>query len=448
MTNYRDAKYQIPTSGVTSGTFADARISASSVVQHSPETDLQPLKADLTALALREATNEASAAFNLPNQFIETFTDDTKLGTQTTGDRVSGYWATVYTSTALGRFTSDSDTSALIHSDTSDGSTTFTDSSAHGKTVAQFGGGGTEHSTDYPPPTYLGTTAIHATGSGGIYINGDADFQFGTGDFCFEWWEYNNGTPSTGDRTMSFGGTHEWFRRPDWNNGTDWIRLFNSAGGTWAAGLYGSEPTLNTWTHFAFSKVSGVYRVYVNGVHWSTGSTYPLTRSSDSMFTATHDFSLFGRGPDSTPGEYAQSNYYLTEIRISKGNGRYPSGTTFTPNSVASSSASATGTLIQSANTVASATTKVGGTMLYKDNAGTATLGTDLKIYFSCNNGGAWTEAASYNAITPVYSTGIKQVRLGETTCTSGTGVIYKAVWANQAASSKETQLHGIGINY
>ena len=109
---------------------------------------------------------------------------------------------------------------------------------------------------------------------------------------------------------------------------------------------------------------------------------------------------------------------------------------------------SATATLIQSANTVASAKTKVGGTMLYKDNAGTATLGTDLKIYFSCNNGGAWTEAASYNAITPVYSTGIKQVRLGETTCTSGTGVIYKAVWANQASGSKETQLHGIGINY
>ena len=26
--------------------------------------------------------------------------------------------------------------------------------------------------------------------------------------------------------------------------------------------------------------------------------------------------------------------------------------------------------------------------------------------------------------------------------------VRYKAVWANQAGSSKETQLHGIGINY
>ena len=110
--------------------------------------------------------------------------------------------------------------------------------------------------------------------------------------------------------------------------------------------------------------------------------------------------------------------------------------------------ANATGTLIQAANTVATSKTKVGGTMLYKDNAGTATLGTDLKIYFTCNGGSNWTEAASYNAVTPVYSSGIKQVRLGETTCTSGTDIRYKAVWANQASSSKETQLHGIGINY
>ena len=108
----------------------------------------------------------------------------------------------------------------------------------------------------------------------------------------------------------------------------------------------------------------------------------------------------------------------------------------------------ATGTLISAANTVASNKSEVSGVALYKDNAGTATLGTDLKIYFTCDGGSNWTEAASYNAITPVYSTGVKQVRLGETTCTSGTGVIYKAVWANQAAGSKETQLHGIGVNY
>jgi len=138
---------------------------------------------------------------------------------------------------------------------------------------------------------------------------------------------------------------------------------------------------------------------------------------------------------------------FMDAIRISN-NVRYADGTTFTPPTYTAATANATGTAIQNTNTVGSAKTKVGGTMLYKDNAGTATLGTDLKIYFTCNGGTNWTEASSYSAITPVYSTGIKQVRLGETTCTSGTDIRYKAVWANQASGSKETQLHGIGVNY
>ena len=112
------------------------------------------------------------------------------------------------------------------------------------------------------------------------------------------------------------------------------------------------------------------------------------------------------------------------------------------------SSVSATGTLIGVASVPSSAQTKVSGVMNYKDNAGTATIGTDLKIYFTCNGGTNWTEAASYTAVTPTFSTGIKMVKLGETTCTSGSDVRYKAVWANQAAASKETELHGIGINY
>ena len=75
-------------------------------------TDLSSVNADISALALREATNEASAAFNLPNQFIETFTDDTNLGTQTTGDRVGGKWITQVTTT--GAYTSDSNTLLLF----------------------------------------------------------------------------------------------------------------------------------------------------------------------------------------------------------------------------------------------------------------------------------------------------------------------------------------------
>ena len=64
--------------------------------------------ADISALALREATNETSAAFNLPNSFVDTFTDDTKLGTQTNVDRVNGYIASIYT--AVTPFVNDSNT--------------------------------------------------------------------------------------------------------------------------------------------------------------------------------------------------------------------------------------------------------------------------------------------------------------------------------------------------
>ena len=102
-------------------------------VAAAAEYDDEPIKSDITALALREATNEASAAFNLPNQFIETFTDDTNLGTQTDGDRTSGYWATIYSSE--GAFSPDSDTKLLLHMD----DTGLTDSSSSGHTTTLTG---------------------------------------------------------------------------------------------------------------------------------------------------------------------------------------------------------------------------------------------------------------------------------------------------------------------
>ena len=161
--------------------------------------------------------------------------------------------------------------------------------------------------------------------------------------------------------------------------------------------------------------------------HSSTGHSSIINITTVPTFTARYIKLIL------TSGDYHDNNAYLSQ---------------FDWGTVGTSTQSATGTAIQAANAVGSAKTKVGGTMLYKDNAGTATLGTDLKIYFTCDGGSNWTEATSYSAITPVYSTGVKQVRLGETTCTSGTDVRYKAVWANQASGSKETQLHGIGVNY
>jgi len=355
---------------ITTGSFADNRISSSSVVQHSPETDLQPLKSDLSALALREATNESSAAFNLPNQFIETFTDDTNLGTQTTVDRVSGYVASIYTSTV----TLPASTNLFNNSNTS-GSAAYTAST--GTAANWFDGDGASSAGSVGASGIVGfpQNAVVDFGSGNAFVLNQVGI-----------WSYTDGNgPYWG--SFTFAGSND-----------------NS-----------SYTTLKT-----HSGALGQYTAY-----------------EKYTFTNTTAYRYYKVNCTDNAGGYA-NEIYLKDVAGYNTNGT----------DVPQGSANATGTLIQSANTVGSAKTKVGGTMLYKDNEGTNTLGTDLKIYFTCNGGTNWTEAASYNAITPIYSTGIKQVRLGETTCTSGTDVRYKAVWANQADGSKEAQLHGIGINY
>ena len=128
-----------------------------------------------------------------------------------------------------------------------------------------------------------------------------------------------------------------------------------------------------------------------------------------------------------------------------------PTQTTYTVPSAgwttATSAANATGTIVSVANTASSAQTKVSGVMLYTDSAGTATLGTDLKVSFTCDGGSNWSDAASYTAGS-AFSSGVKTVYLGETTCTSGTDVRYKVQWANQAEGSKVTYVKGMAINY
>ena len=84
--------------------------------------------------------------------------------------------------------------------------------------------------------------------------------------------------------------------------------------------------------------------------------------------------------------------------------------------------------------------------MLLKDAYGSTTLGTDVKAYFTADNSN-WTEATSY-ADAGTFATGIKMIKLGQATCTSGSDVRWKIVWANQVATSKEAQIYGIGINY
>jgi hypothetical protein len=66
----------LPTSIITSGTFADARIAASNVSQHAQSFDDDKIVNDLSTLGLRVHTQENLAASNTNSQYVDVFQDN------------------------------------------------------------------------------------------------------------------------------------------------------------------------------------------------------------------------------------------------------------------------------------------------------------------------------------------------------------------------------------
>jgi len=397
--------------------------------------DDDAVRDDIATLALHEATNANAAKYNLVNTNVDQYEDSTGVATFTdcSRDTTGEYVSTL----SQARFVSDSDTMFLLHSNTTDGSTTFTDSSSNAHTINQLGGGGTEHSTDYPPPTYLGTTAIHGTGSGGLYMATSADWNMGTGDYCYEWWTYTNGTPTSTARLLSFDNTDQVIMRPKWTVDGGWTR-FQIAGVAKEAGVYGSQPNDGVWTHRVLNRQGDVFRVYIDGVNKTFG-IMPLTVSG-TMFTASNLFGIFGRA--STPSEYCGSMIYMTEMRISKGVSRYPDGTTFTPNGTFN----ATGNYISTATTANASVSSMGAVIAYKNQSGTNTLNTDIILEVSADSGSNYTTCVLTAAGT--FSTGILQCVANDLAVTAGTGIQYRLSFANQSSGVKEARISGVSLMY
>ncbi len=417
------------------GTVADARISASSVNAH---VSLTAVRQDIAMLALYNAVSDNRAAYNLPNSFIDQFEDDTGTTTRTNVTNVDEYFASVYL--VSGKFVSDSQTSLLIHSDTTGGSSTFTDSSSHGHTISTQGT--ITHSTGVTPK--IGATSLALNGSNGIKVPWHASLQFDA-DYTIEFWVYAPGTLSATGRLASHWPNHhynnggQWFIRPN-TDGSDSITMEHSGSGGGSFSTTGEYINTNAWNHVAMMRHGSNCVLYVNGTsRLSTGCSTNTTGSVQDI--------TFGFYNPPSPTEFVPTGYYLDEIRISKGIARYTSS--FTP-SEDSGTASATGSLISDTQTATGTVTKMSGVILYKDNgSGASTLGTHLQIWFSANGGTNWTQATSYGAVTPLFSAGVKMVRLGETTLShSGTAPVMKAVWASQASGTLETQLHGWAMNY
>jgi hypothetical protein len=209
----------------------------------------------------------------------------------------------------------------LIHSDATNGSTVFVDSSDLAHVITAYGD--VCHAL---AAGSLGGTAIAFDGMGDFLgVPGGNYLDFGTGDFTLEL-RYFPRSLSPQHCLLAWQG--------GWtiNTGTDgaqgtlgcWI---NSGG--WGTGGFTASPIVNMWNHVAVVRHGVNVKVYLNGVASSNvygiGSAAVGSAGSLSLLIGARDGSAGDGGL--TPVELFSG--YIEEVRISKGLARWTAD--FTP---------------------------------------------------------------------------------------------------------------------
>jgi hypothetical protein len=200
----------------------------------------------------------------------------------------------------------------------------FTDSSTNNFPITRFGN--TTQGT-FTPFSQTGWSSYNP-GSGlpevGIYLNGETDFAFGTGDFTIELWINLSSKSylqviydSRPDATNGFYPTIYM------DNTVNKLKYFtNNADRITATSTF----TFNTWHHVVVTRTGTSTKMFVNGAQ--EGSTY--TDSNNYINGALRPFTGDGFTPSGVAA-FTGVNGYTSNLRVVKGSGPYQSaGSTIT----------------------------------------------------------------------------------------------------------------------
>ena len=207
---------------------------------------------------------------------------------------------------------------ALFNFDGSDGDRTTSGLDASNNNLSlTYDSAGDELSTTQKK---FGSTSLYIADN--VRVSSTEGFNMGTGDFTMEAWFYFT--------TLSAGfGIFD-----QWNSGTSlarsqlWhgssaggqLKFYHSIAGQSTQTISFANPTIATgsWIHLALVRQGGTVKLYVNGTADSTsGSTSGNVHRTDDMW--------FG---DQQTGGGNAPQYYMDDLRITKGAARYTSNFT------------------------------------------------------------------------------------------------------------------------
>jgi hypothetical protein len=205
------------------------------------------------------------------------------------------------------------------------GSTVYQDSGPSNRTTTSSGAVAPTIST--AQSKYGGSSLYFSTRTGNIGTPTTA--VIGTGDYTMEGWLYLAETNS-GVYTAIFGMGSSHFRFGDagFGNRLQVGTNLDSLGACWNAPVTTSNFT-GQWRHLAFSRQSGVCRVFIDGVQQSLGNGANPGSFPSSSFTSTQDLGTvscaIGMGGS---GGYGWLGYQ-DDVRFTVGIARYTAN--FTP---------------------------------------------------------------------------------------------------------------------
>ena len=420
---------------ITSGTFADARLSQSSVQQYASTFDDNKIVNDISTLGLRVHTQENLNASNTNSASFDVFQDSSGISATSGATRNEAEFVSA-TTTGL-----DSSVKFLINQDTASGSTTFTD--ATGNHTISAGGN----------PTWSNSYA--KWGSNSIFLDGNDWLELADSD---DWYYGNSGNGWTFEAWWRAEGSYHdgmiWYQGLQSGNGNprNMIYLYSNTSINFydqVASNAGDDVSFTetcpaftgNWRHIAlvFDDANNQVQFAIDGTWLGNARTYTNPSNNSNAVT-------IGRGQNSS-GNRRYIQGYLDGMKISTRK-VYTLGTNFTaPTSQFDDQTTTQGTSGNFTSTAitAASTSSMGAVITYQDNAGTNALNTDIVLQVSADNGSNFSTAT----LTPLpdFSTGIKMAKVNDVSVTAGTQLKYKISFANQS-NSKNARIRGVSLQY